>query len=163
MKKFLINRKRPAVLIAAILLVLGSGVAYTQSLPSQMVETLLNSQFSKIKPESFHRVFEQWQKAEYGYVRNSFDQSEIQSVAASFTMWLLFNNPFTDADYVEEETTTTTEQGDGETTTTTRTTEQGDEETITTTTRTTEQGKTITTTTTTRKVTEEELKERWGR
>jgi hypothetical protein len=106
MKKFLINRKGLAVLVAVVLLVLGSGVAYTQSLPSQMVEMLLNSQFSNIKPESFHRVFEQWQKEEYGYVRNSFDQFELQSMAASFTMWLFFNDPFTDADYVKNNTPT---------------------------------------------------------
>jgi hypothetical protein len=102
MNKFLMNRKKLAALIAAFLLVLGSGVAYTQSLPAQMVEMLLNSQFNKVKPESFHRVFQQWQRAEYGFVRNSFDQVELQSVAQSFTMWMIFNDPFTDEDYVKE-------------------------------------------------------------
>jgi hypothetical protein len=67
MHTFLMNRKRFAALIAVFLLGLGSGVMYAQSLPAQMVEMLLNAQFNKVKPESFHRVFQQWQGEECGF------------------------------------------------------------------------------------------------
>ena len=100
MKRKFSNRMGLVVLIVIFHLALGIGVAYAQSIPSQMVEMTLQAQFSNIKPESLNRVFRQWQIAEYGVVRNSFDQIELQSVAQSFTLWLLFNNPFTDADYI---------------------------------------------------------------
>ena len=102
MKTFFANRKMATGLITVFFLVIGSGSVHAQSMPSAMMETLIYSQYGNVKPEAFHRVFEQWQKAEYGRVRNSFDQSEVKNVAQSFTLWVVYNDPFTDADLVKE-------------------------------------------------------------
>ena len=110
MKTFFAKRKMVAGLIAVFFLVIGSGAVHAQSMPSAMMETVIYSQYGNVKPEAFHRVFEQWQKAEYGRVRNSFDQSEVKNVAQSFTLWVVYNDPFTEADYTEEHARAVAEQ-----------------------------------------------------